>query len=666
MQSLLGAASYLRRYIPLYAKICAPLERLRFADAIVDPAVEAIQAFNRLKQILSNAPVLSRADFSLPFCIGTDASQFAVGAVLFQRTQENHVLYVSFEAQALSRPQVCYPAYKRELFAIVFALHKFRNWIYGTKFTIYTDHQSLANLFTSSKLNYVVNYWLLQIFEHNFDVVHVKGISNILPDALSRLCYYDDDDDAHGGAGNEGSASTTQGEDGCAPINTLHNSIDDACDEALTTQLVSFVKERFSKTVPPEELRSKLIKEVHSEGHSGTKQLFQRLFRRGYFWPTMRSDIVRALQSCETCLTYNVQRVGYHPLQQLSASLPFDVVHLDLFGPLPVSSQGNRYVLLAVDSLSRFVVLRPLKDKSALSTAQGLYSIFVDFGFPKTLISDNGAEFVNQVIKAMVSFFRVKHKTITAYNPRSNGAAERYVQEAKRVLSKILEGELVDWDSFLPTTQQFLNIRLVSRTKSSPFALMFGRAPNQLIDYSNVASSLISIESLIQRQRELLQIVYPAINEQVSTYQTRIAKYHNKRHKLVQFKVGDVVYRELDTPQSLSARYEGPFEVIEVTDKGYRLKDGIGDVSFAPANKLKLSTLRQNEQTSAPGASAARSTSSGYESQPSADDDGSKLFEVTRILAHKKVGNRYLYQVKWSATSRQLGNLLHVLPIAHL
>ena len=107
-------------------------------------------------------------------------------------------------------------------------------------------------------------------------------------------------------------------------------------------------------------------------------------------------DIVRALQSCKTCLTYNVQRVGYHPLQQLSASLPFDVVHLDLFGPLPVSSQGNRYVLLAVDSLSRFVVLRPLKDKSALSTAQGLYSIFVDFGFPKTLISDNGAEFVNQ------------------------------------------------------------------------------------------------------------------------------------------------------------------------------------------------------------------------------------------------------------------------------
>ena len=136
-----------------------------------------------------------------------------------------------------------------------------------------------------------------------------------------------------------------------ARINALvvSNSVDDTSDEALATQLSAFIKERFSKAVPPEQLRSKLIEDVHSEGHSGTEQLFLRLFRRGYYWPTMRKDISQVLQSCETCLKHNLQRVGYHPLQQLSASLPFDVVHLDLFGPLPVSSQGNKYTLLIVD-----------------------------------------------------------------------------------------------------------------------------------------------------------------------------------------------------------------------------------------------------------------------------------------------------------------------------
>ena len=67
---------------------------------------------------------------------------------------------------------------------------------------------------------------------------------------------------------------------------------------SLATQWITFVKERFSKTVPPKEMRSKLIEDVHSEGHSGTEQLFLRLFRRAYFWPTMRRGISEALQPC--------------------------------------------------------------------------------------------------------------------------------------------------------------------------------------------------------------------------------------------------------------------------------------------------------------------------------------------------------------------------------
>ena len=612
MQSLLGAASFLRRFIPLYAKVCAPLEKLRFQEKIINPPADAIRSFKNLKKLLSCAPVLSRPDFSLPFRVGTDASQMAVGAVLFQIEEDTTIKYNCFEAKALTKTQRNYPSYKRELLAIVFALDKFRQWIFGRKFFLYTDHQSLSYLFTASKFSYVINYWFLKLFEFDFDIIHIKGLSNILPDALSRLCY-------------------SEGESGGSVSAAI--AMDDS-NTPSSSSLKAFIKERFGRSLPPADTRRSLIRKAHQDGHSGTEKIFLRLFHDGYYWPTMRKDIAQQLQSCDTCNKYNLQRIGFHPLQTQSASLPFDLVHIDLFGPLVVSSNGNKFVLLVIDSLSRFVVLRPLRDKSALTVAQALYSCFVDFGFPKALVSDNGTEFVNQVVQALVNFFKVKHVTITPYNPRSNGAAERHVQESKKVLAKILDGELADWDVFLSSAEHFLNIRVVARTKSSPFALMFGRAPNDLIDYSDVQTSLISIDALLQRQRELMNVVYPAIGKQVEQYQHNVAKVHDKSKKIVHFEVGDIVYRRLDVRQPLGPRYEGPFEVVKVLRNGYKIKSELGDVYFAPPNKLKRSLQCQGSS----------STSSSSSSDPNFSD---QVYEFDKILSHRKSLNGYEYLVKW-------------------
>ena len=136
-----------------------------------------------------------------------------------------------------------------------------------------------------------------------------------------------------------------------------------------------------------------------------------------------------------------------------------DHIAVDCALSFPSSPRGLNILLVVVDVCTRFVFLRCFPDKSARSVAASLFSIFIDFGFPKIIQSDNGFEFVNTVVKALTSEFTIDHRLITPYHPRANGLAERFVQTACRAIKKLLEGDESNWDLHVPAVQLAINLR---------------------------------------------------------------------------------------------------------------------------------------------------------------------------------------------------------------
>lgn len=124
-----------------------------------------------------------------------------------------------------------------------------------------------------------------------------------------------------------------------------------------------------------------------------------------------------------------------------------------------------------------------MTDKTAVTTAFCLLRMCSTIGFPKVLQSDNGTEFVNDVIVALTENSGIDHRLITPYHPQANGVAERFVQTVKRLIIKMTDGKNSDWDVYAPSTQYFINCKVTARTGSTAFTMMLGRTPNGFKNY---------------------------------------------------------------------------------------------------------------------------------------------------------------------------------------
>jgi hypothetical protein len=189
IQRHLGVFNFFRDVIPLYSRLSSPLDALRnSADLTKIWTSSHAKAYDQIRAALHSQTVLSFPDFSKPFKVGTDASDKGLGAILYQDgdTTPN---YICFAARSLTEAErgKGYSATKRELAAVVFALSKFRYYIWGSHFTLYTDHKALTFLFTQRHVNPMLNNWLDQLLDYNFSIVHLPGVMNVLPDQLSRL-----------------------------------------------------------------------------------------------------------------------------------------------------------------------------------------------------------------------------------------------------------------------------------------------------------------------------------------------------------------------------------------------------------------------------------------------------------------------------------------------
>lgn len=184
VRQFLGILGYYRRFIKDFAKLVKPLTKLLRKDSLFEITKEIVTCFEKCKQVLTADPVLIYPDFTKEFILTTDASDFAIGAVLSQGIIGKD-RPIAFASRTLNKTEENYSATEKEFLAIVWAVKHFRPYLYGRKFKLYTDHQPLTYSLTNTNNRIVRGKLALEEFD--YEIIYKPGKQNTVADALSRI-----------------------------------------------------------------------------------------------------------------------------------------------------------------------------------------------------------------------------------------------------------------------------------------------------------------------------------------------------------------------------------------------------------------------------------------------------------------------------------------------
>jgi transposase InsO family protein len=616
-------AGYYREHIRGFATIIDPLVKQQEGTAALEWTKEMEEAFEAIKKEFAGDLVLAFPDFSQVMELYVDASLVGMGAALMQGPEGAKRLIVA-TSRAFRGSEMHYSATKKELKALVWALGKLEQILLGGKFIVYTDHRALTFLLSQRHQAAMLERWTDKLLRFDMQISHVPGAENVVADALSRQ-YEKWLVDRHGKPAPDavGDVAELLYSDHAKVVNRVEDEQQAAERKASMLGL---------ELVVAKEERARILDDAHLVGHVGTDKLVEAVMENGKWWPTLRSEAADLVSRCDPCLKFNVARRGYHELKgSVDAAEPWQLILLDL-AQLPKAASGEEYLLVVADAFTRFVILRPLAKKTSEAVATQLWRfscvrLFADFGVPLAIQSDQGAEFVNQVVQSLRRLFGVQHRLVAAYNHAANGLVERSIRTVTAMLKKHMQGASQGWPKWVPLVQMAANMTVNATTGTAPFLLMFGRTWKQFGDNSEANIPVDTEESRKQFEEKLRWFVdrlYPAIMERNAKKKKRSKAYRRKmEHKAAKISSGMKVYA-LDPirKSKWDTLYDGPFEVVGVDDKRcYVLKDQDGKLlgRHVPIDQLKVVNL---------------------ESVPEA-------FEVEKVIDHQETDDGVAYLVKW-------------------
>ncbi|CAL2238604.1 unnamed protein product [Prunus armeniaca] len=438
IRSFLGHAGFYRRFIKDFSKISRPLCRLLGKDVEFEFNEECLAAFNKLKELLTSAPIIQPPDWNFPFELMCDASDYAVGAVLGQKVHNvPHAIY--YASRTLNDAQLNYSTTEKELLAVIFALEKFRSYLIGTKVIVFSDHAALRYLFQKKDAKPRLIRWTLLLQEFDLVIRDKKGSENVVADHLSRLVQ---------GSNEEEDMLPLRESFPDEQLFTLEakdpwyaDIINYKASKLIPEDLTRAQKDKLVKTSKyyvwddpylwkycPDQIVRRCVSEYefnsiltfcHSSacgGHFGPKKTALKVLQCGFYWPSLFKDVYTYCSTCDRCQrTGNISSRNQMPLTPILIVEIFDVWGIDFMGPFP-SSYGFIYILLAVDYVSKWVEAIPTRtndSKVVLSFVKE--NIFSRFGTPRAIISDGGTHFCNRSFEALLK--RTAYKTPIGMSP---------------------------------------------------------------------------------------------------------------------------------------------------------------------------------------------------------------------------------------------------------
>ncbi|GKA21024.1 reverse transcriptase domain-containing protein, partial [Tanacetum coccineum] len=474
VRSFLGHAGFYRRFIQDFSKIARPMTHLLEKETPFFFSEECIESFNTLKRKLTEAPILVAPDWDLPFELMCDASDFAIGAVLGQR-KAKHFQPIHYASKTMSEAQAHYTTTEKELLAVVYAFEKFRSYLVMSKSIVYTDHSALKYLFAKKDAKPRLLRWILLLQEFDIDIRDKKGAKNLAADHLSRL------ENPHQDKLENKEITET------FPLETLGSVAlrDDStpwfadfanyhAGNFVVKGMSSQQKKKFFKDVKhyfwddpylfkicADQVIRRCVfgQEAHdilmachngpTGGHHGANYTAKKVFDSGFYWPTIYRDAHELVKNCDSCQRQGkISQRDEMPQNSIQVCEIFDVWGIDFMGPFP-SSRGNKYILVAVDYLSKWVEEKTLPTNDARVVCKFLKSLFARFGAPRAIISDRGTHFCNDQFAKVMLKYGVTHRLSTTYHPQTSGQVEVSNRGLKRILERTVGENRASWSDKL-------------------------------------------------------------------------------------------------------------------------------------------------------------------------------------------------------------------------
>lgn len=595
VRSFVGLCSFYRKLYPNFATDAAPLTKLTRKATTFNWTIEQEEAFENIKRKLLEFPILIHYDPTLPIELHCDASGIGLGATI------GHIINEKFHAvqhasRLLSDCETRYSTTDKESLCIVWAIEKFKRFVMGLPFTVYTDHRALNWLNSKEKLPSRLQRFALELQGYDMKIAYKAGKTNLDADALSRhpvlppeetedqmiiyslAAFKDQSETNH-------LKSEQETDEYFGPILRALKYSDPIRRSGIVNYvLIDDMLYRMKKRKTgdklticvPRSMREDVLYLLHDDifgCHMGVVKTLDKLRERFYF-PHMEKFVRDYVKSCKSCMTRKKPRekpTGY--LKPIEVGSPFDMVGIDLWGPIKESASGNSVVIACTDYLTRYVEIQAVPNGSKWEVARFLVdNVIKNHGCPSKLLSDRGLVFISGVVEELYEILGIEKLSTTKYRPQTDGLTEAFNKSLGDMVSHYVSADQTDWDRYLSLIQFAYNTTKNTSTGYTPFFLVHGREARLPADVDfnipriDTSGELATYPGVI---KEKLALARELAQQNIAKSQLKSSEYYNKKRKGSDFKVNDeVLYftprKYKGKTNKLLHRFSGPFKVAEV------------------------------------------------------------------------------------------------------
>ena len=606
LRSFLGAIGYYRDFIPNFAQTAGPLYDLTKKSVRFKWCLQTNEAWNSLKNMLSSKLILIPPDSSKPFFIATDATQSTIAGVLLQKV-DNFLRPIEYFSRRLKDPETRYHTNEIEGLAIFCSIKKWEHYLLMNSATIMTDNSAMTYIFNRKEpCNARVARWQIYLATFKYSIIHVKGRDNHLADFISRNVDHDQllekpadciynlsiqnpdhpEDPWMAILPHELRSKQEQEprwkeiikflENEKHPTKTCcHAKIKSLSDFVLNEEKILCVLSKKNnqvtlKPVIPNALVPLVLHHVHDSSWAGhpTPRKTRLSAQTKFHWPSLLSDTIHYAKSCILCQKFKIMTQYYPDVigeNKIVPRFPNEALSIDIMYMHP-SNNGDRYILSIMDMYSRFTKFYPLKDMFAETVSNIIADHCCDYGFPRIIFTDEGANLSAALTRNIFSLLRIQHSVSIPYR-HNPSMVERIHYPLKKGLSILCQGAESTWPKHLRKMTYALNTTIHGSLDCTPMEAYFLRQQNPQPNIGDITLNESCDPDLIDEIKNM-RIILTELSESMKE------KYIENRNKITKtcptLDIGEkvMIKRESFTPGINRKMQEirlGPFKVTDVS-----------------------------------------------------------------------------------------------------